>query len=335
MCFQKRSLRTFVVLILILAACFCISLSVGESGAGFSDLIKVFSGQASRSTYLIMMRIRLPRLVACLVAGGSLALSGGLLQTLTRNPLADSGILGINAGAGMMVALVIAYFSLEKPWVMQVLPALAMLGGCVTILLVYFVARIPQKGISPVRLIIAGVGLSTMMSGVMVSIVGNVNRYKVDAIVNWLSGRISGDNWRTLVIISPLLLLLWGIAYSKSQDLNILNLQEQTAVALGLNVKSSRGFVLFLATALAALSVIIVGNITFVGLVSGHLARRYIGGDHRVFLPATCLLGMILLLVADSLGRVLLVGTGIPTGLIVSVLGAPYFLVLMGRLNAS
>ncbi|MGT2757007.1 FecCD family ABC transporter permease [Streptococcus ovuberis] len=330
----KNHLWLFGILTILLFVSFIFSLSLGDSGADFSDVLRVFSGKASQQVYQIIMRIRLPRILAYMVAGGSLALSGSLLQTLTRNPLADSGILGINAGAGLVVAIVIAYFSLESRWMIRLMPMLAMLGGCLVIVIVYHIAKKGDQGLSPVRLIITGVGLSSMISGTMVSIVGNVNPYKVEAIVNWLSGRGTGGNWRTVTVMVPLLIVLWCLTYYFSHKLNVLSLHEQTALALGLDVPKERLRVLVLATGLAALSVVLVGNVTFVGLVSGHVSRRLIGANHRLSLPASLMFGMLLLLVADSIGRILLVGTGIPTGLIVASLGAPYFLYLMAQLRS-
>ncbi|MFC3927133.1 FecCD family ABC transporter permease [Streptococcus caprae] len=321
----------FTGLILALAVVVIGSLAFGYSKSSLWDVIEVLIGRANSGTVLIITRIRLPRILACLLGGASLALAGLLLQTLTRNPLADSGILGINAGAGMVIACVISYWSVESRSVILALPFFAMLGGILTIMVVYLIARKKNHGISPIRLIITGVGISSMLSGTMVSIVGNIDRYRVDYIVSWLSGKVSGDDWTTLTMIAPLLIILWGLAYSRSRSLNIMNLNEQTALALGLQLQKERLITLSLATALAAISVVLVGNITFVGLVTGHIARKWLGGDHRLTMPASMILGMVLLLIADTIGRVLLVGTGIPTGLIVSCIGAPYFLYLMSR----
>ncbi len=331
---SKTRLSVFIILILLLFCILIVSLSIGDSSFSIVEVLKVIIGKASSAMNLIITRIRLPRILASTIGGASLALSGMLLQTLTRNPLADSGILGINTGAGMVIALVISYANIENHAVITFLPFLAMLGGCLTIFLVYMIARKKNHGISPVRLIITGVGVSTMLSGTMVSIVGNINQYKVDYIVSWLSGRVSGGNWTTLSIITPLLILLWVLTYSRSHSLNIMNLNEQTALALGLNLQRERFVTLVLATGLSALSVVLVGNITFAGLVAGHITRRFLGSDHRVSLPASMLVGSIILLTADTIGRVLLVGTGIPTGIVVSVIGAPYFLYLMLKMKS-
>ncbi|MGT2828889.1 FecCD family ABC transporter permease [Streptococcus hillyeri] len=321
--------RIFILLILVTLFLALLSLSLGSSHLSLVTVIKTLLGQTDDKTRLIILTIRLPRILAALIAGASLAISGLLLQTLTRNPLADSGILGINAGAGLIIALAISIFKTTAPQFITLLPLMAMLGALTTVMIVYFISRKPNHDIDPIRLIITGVGLSIMLSGLMVSIIGNIDRFKVDYIINWLSGQISGDNWKTLALLSPFLILLLGLSYSRSRSLNIMTLNEQTATALGLNLQKERLITLLLSTALASLSVIIVGNITFIGLISGHISRRFVGGNHLILFPITFLMGMLILLIADTIGRVFLVGTGIPTGLVVSLIGAPYFLYLM------
>lgn len=306
-----------------------ISLSLGSSHLSLISIVKAFLGMTDHKTQFIILSIRLPRILATLVAGASLALSGMLLQTLTQNPLADSGILGINAGAGIVVATTISLMTVTNPTILALLPFLAMAGAFITVFTVFLISRKKNHDISPVRLIITGVGVSTMLSGIMISIVGNIDRFKVEYVVNWLSGRVSGDDWQTLLIVSPLLIGLWLLTYSRSRSLNIMALNEQTATALGLKLQKERLITLLLATALAALSVVLVGNITFIGLLAGHITQKYVGRNHFFALPAGLLVGMLILLIADTLGRVFLVGTNIPTGIVVSIIGAPYFLYLM------
>ncbi|MGT2832600.1 FecCD family ABC transporter permease [Streptococcus halotolerans] len=330
---KKRTKPTFLTLVFLLVTCFFLALSIGYANASIMDLVDVLTGQASRGMALIITQIRLPRIMACLLGGGSLALSGLLLQNLTKNPLADSGILGINAGAGLMVALVIGYSDLSDISTTALTPFLAMFGGAATIVLVYWISRKKNHGVNPTRLIIAGIGMSSLLSGLMVTIVSGIDDFKVDFIVSWLSGSISGASWPRILGFAPALLLLWVITYTRSQSLNIMNLNEQTALTLGLDLHKERVVVLFLSTALASLSVVLIGNITFIGLVAGHITRQLLGGDHHLTIPSSIILGMILLLVADTIGRVLLVGTGVPTGIIVTLIGAPYFLYLMTRVK--
>ncbi|MEQ9763074.1 iron ABC transporter permease [Streptococcus sp. ZJ151] len=333
MAHKKRTKPTFLILIFLLLTCFFLALSIGYANASIMDLVDVLTGQSSRGMTLIITQIRLPRIMACLLGGGSLALSGLLLQNLTKNPLADSGILGINSGAGLMVALAVGYSDLSDSNTTALTPFLAMFGGAATIVLVYWISRKKNHGVNPTRLIIAGIGMSSILSGLMVTVVSGIDDFKVDFIVSWLSGSISGGSLPRILGFAPALLLLWIITYTRSQSLNIMNLNEQTALALGLDLHKERVVMLVLSTALASLSVVLIGNITFIGLVAGHITRQLLGGDHHLTIPSSIILGMILLLVADTIGRVLLVGTGVPTGIIVTLIGAPYFLYLMTRVK--
>ena len=309
---RQRLITSYLVLTGLLGLSILLSLSMGYARSSFLDVIDLILGQSSSAMTFIMTTIRLPRIIACLFGGASLAISGMLLQTLTKNPLADSGILGINTGAGFMIALVIGYLNITSASAISL-------------------ARKKNHGISPTRLIVTGVGVSTMLSGVMVSITSTLSPDKMDYIISFLSGKVSGATWENISLFAPIFVLLWIITYSRSRYLNIMALNEQTALALGLDLKRERLITIILSTALAALSVVMIGNITFVGLVAGHITRRFMGGDHRIILPFGMMTGMILLLVADTIGRVLLVGSGIPTGLIVSCIGAPYFLWLMSK----
>ena len=332
---MKKNKQSFsiIILIILLLLVFILSLSMGYAKSSLIDVIEVLVGKSSSSMIFIITKIRLPRIIACMLGGASLALSGMLLQTLTKNPLADSGILGINTGAGLVITIMVGFLDMTNPMTIALMPLFAMIGGILTIFIVYFMSRKKNNNISPTRLIITGVGMSSMLSGVMVSLISKINDFKMTYIVEWLSGKVNGGDWTTLAIFSPLLLLIWILTYSRSHSLNIMNLNEQTALTLGLNLQRERLYTLILSTALASLSVVLVGNITFVGLVSGHITRRFLGNDHRISLPASMLVGMIILLLADTIGRILLVGTGIPTGIIVSMIGAPYFLYLMTTID--
>ena len=228
-----------------------------------------------------------------------------------------------------MIAIMVGLLDVTNSMMIALMPFLAMLGGILTICTVYFVSRQKNQPISPTRLIITGVGISSLLSGIMISIIANLDTSKMDYIVSWLSGKVSGGNWQTLMILAPLLLITWLLTYSQSYALNIMSLNEETAIALGLNLKRECLYTLILSTALAALSVVLVGNITFIGLLAGHITRQLLGSDHRISLPSSLLIGMIIFLIADTVGRVCLVGTGIPTGLVVAVIGAPYFLYLI------
>ncbi|MGT2721725.1 FecCD family ABC transporter permease [Streptococcus porcinus] len=328
---MKHLNKVQLILLLTLLVIFLsiVTLGIGDSSFSLKAISNLILGKADSTTVFILTKIRLPRLLAALFGGASLALSGNILQTLTKNPLADSGILGINAGAGIVIAIFTAFGFLETSTSLYSLPFFAMIGSGLSVTLVYHMSHIKNRPLNPVTLIITGVGLSMMLSSLMIALVGNVNRYKTDYIVTWLSGRITGDDWPTLKVILPLLIILWLISYWQAYQLNLMNLSDDMSITLGFQLRKERRLSLILSSSLAALSVVLVGNIAFVGLMAGHLSRQLAGEDHRLNLPTSFLLGMLLMLIADTITRVFLVGSNIPTGILVSIIGAPYFLYLM------
>ncbi|KAF1174031.1 ferrichrome ABC transporter permease [Streptococcus agalactiae] len=331
----QKNKAPFVLIssVIILLLLILVSISLGYANTSVIDVLKLISGKSDDAFLFIITNIRLPRIIVCIFGGASLGIAGLLLQTLTKNPLADSGILGINAGAGLVIALTIGTFNVSNPTILYFSPLFAMFGGLVTIFLIYLMSYRRNHNISPTRLIVTGIGISTIISGVMISIISQSNNQKMDMIVEWLSGKITISSWTTIITFIPILILLWGLAYSRSRHLNIMNLNEQTALALGLHLKKERIYTLMLTSSLAAISVVLIGNITFIGLLAGHLSRRLLGNNHKIILPSCLLIGAIILLVSDTIGRLLLVGTGIPTGLVVSIIGAPYFLWLMTKVD--
>lgn len=322
---KKRIYRLCFLLVVIIILAIC----GGYQWLSLQEVIATFTFAANDQLMTVMWTFRLPRIIVCLFAGSALAVSGLLLQNLTKNPLADSGILGINVGAGLIIGLVITLFNQLSSALLVLLPFFAMLGGCITVAIVFFFAYQRHSGLNPIRLIIAGVGISTLISGVMVMLTASINKDKVEYIVKWLSGTISGDNWSMIMITLPILIIVLFMVYRRSHHLNIMALNDLTIIALGLNLQKERIINLLLATALTAISVVLVGNIAFIGLIAGHLSRRLGGTKHQYSLIVAMLIGAILLISADLFGRAVLVSSGIPTGIIVAVLGAPYFLWLI------
>lgn len=326
-----KSRLYFSTTILILFILIIYSLSIGESHLGFIDTLFALLGQGNEFTQLIVQDIRLPRILVALIGGAALGLSGLLLQTLTSNPLADSSLLGVNTGAGFVVTLLAITTPFGEGLTFLLMPIFAILGAYGTLLLIYYVSLDSEKKVKPFRLIITGVGIATMMSGLMVSFVGNVNRYKMTYVINWLSGQINGDNWETIFLICPLITFLILLAYSQSLPFNIMLLNEESAQSLGIHLNQKRQLILLISTSLSALSIIMIGNITFIGLIAAHISRIILGPNHRLLIPSTLLMGSLILLVADTISRVFLVGSTIPTGLIVALIGAPYFIYLLSR----
>ncbi|HFI0114429.1 TPA: FecCD family ABC transporter permease [Streptococcus suis] len=318
-----------LLLLLLLTALSLLSLIVGYSKLGLTDLFATLSGQENTATQLIFLKIRLPRLLVSILAGGALAVSGHLFQTLTRNALADSGILGVNAGAGLLLTLALTW-NISFP-LSQAL--LALTGGFLATGLVYLLAYKKGRGIEPTRLVLTGVGLASLFSSSMISLMVRFDRYKLENIIGWLTGRYVGDDWQTISLVGPALLVLCLLSFIRFSRLNILQLEASLGTGLGLDRQKENVMVIFIATILASLSSLLVGNTAFVGLLAGHLAKQIVGKQHQVSLPTAFLIGSILMVLADMVARSFLVGTGIPTGLVLTMIGAPYFLCLLFKTN--
>ena len=328
---KKKNLTLLGTLLLLTILTALLSLAFGDGEFNPNDLLSYLSGQADQAGRFIMEEIRLPRTVVCLLAGASLGMSGLLLQTFTHNPLADSGTLGINAGAGIVITLAISQLEITDPLYIRYLPFVAMLGGLATVGVTYLISHKKGEAISPVKIIISGVTLSTILSSSMIAIVGRVDRNKLTYVINWLAGKITGDSWESLIVVGPLLLLLWIITYTRARHLNILSLNDETALGLGLSLKKERRLLLILASGLVAFSLSLAGNIAFIGMLASHISKRFLPNDHRLTLPSALLWGALIMVLADTFTRTFLVGTAIPTGITISIIGAPYFLYLLHR----
>lgn len=321
----------FGAALVLLFLVFLISMAAGYISLTPAQLLRTIAGSGTERENLILFDFRLPRILITVLAGMSFAVAGGVLQSITKNPLADPGILGIHSGAGVMVVLYISFFSVEPGSFVYILPLFAFLGGMITAAIIYVLSYKRGEGIHPFRLVLNGVGLATAWSGAVLMISIRLERSDYQFMANWLAGNIWGDDWPFVFAFLPWLVLFFLIIFARLQALNLLNVDEQAAIGLGVRVEKERWILLFSAVALASAAVSVTGGISFVGLIAPHMARRLVGPRHQVFLPLSALIGAILLLSADTIGRVILDPKGIPAGVIVAVIGAPYFLYLLSR----
>ncbi len=279
----------------------------------------------------MLFSIRLPQIIITLLGGMALALSGSILQTVTRNDLADPGIIGINSGAGVAIAIFFLFFPTEGGSFVYVLPLVAFLGAFITAIFIYLFSYNRRTGIQPVKLVLTGVGFSMALSGIMVVLISSAEREKVDFIAKWLAGNIWGTDWPFIIALLPWLIILIPFVLYKANRLNILGLNEPVAIGLGISIEKERIVVLLAAVALAASAVSVTGGIAFVGLIAPHIAKALVGSRNQLFIPVAILIGGWFLLVADTIGRNLIEPNGIPAGIIVALIGAPYFMYLLLR----
>lgn len=304
-----------------------LALLVGSSWVSPASILYGFLGEESSISSLIVLQIRLPRIIVAAVCGIGLALSGCVLQGVTGNVLADPGILGINAGAGACVMLLLSVFPALQGMSSLFQPLAALIGslGAVTFLALL---AFRQGRIQPRLLLLGGIAISAGFTALMLVIGADMENASYQSVARWLTGTLWGSSWRHVVLMLPYVLLL-PLLYSHHRVLDILGLGSDTAVALGVEVEKERRLLLACAAASAAFSISVSGGIGFVGLVSPHIARRLVGGRHRALLPASALVGALVVLWADTLGRIVLPGGELPVGIVVALVASPYFIFLL------
>jgi iron complex transport system permease protein len=314
---------------------FFISLNTGMIQISPLDVMKTLIGLGTEKQGIVLFDFRMPRMVVAILIGAGLAVSGAILQGVSRNGLADPGILGINAGAGLAVVLFIFYFqgstmssyNFPKEITIFIMPFFAFLGSALAAFLIYLLAW--KNGVTPIRLILVGIGVGSGFGAAIIIFQLKMNPQDfMDATV-WLSGSIWGTNWKFVLSVLPWMVILIPYAVYKARYLNVLNLGDRLATGLGTRVEKERRKLLGVAVGLAGASVAVGGGISFLGLVAPHLARRLVGPKHEVLIPTSALMGALLLLVANLIGQNLLAPSEIPIGLVVSALGAPYFIYLL------
>lgn len=328
---DRKMWTTMILLFIAIIAAFFLSLNIGYIKLAPLEVLQTIVGKGESGNEVILFDFRLPRMVIAILIGAGVGISGAIMQGVSKNDLADPGILGINAGAGFAVVLYI-FFSGGTTgslgaFSIFALPFTALLGALTAAILIYIISW--KNGITPTRLILVGIGINSAFAALLIifQLKLSPNDFKQASI--WLSGSIWGTSWTFVLAILPWIVLLIPFTLYKSRYLNVLNLGDQVATGLGTKVEKERRILLIVAVALAGSSVSVGGGIAFLGLVAPHLGRRLVGPRHERFLPVTALIGALLLLVSDTLARNILAPSEIPVGLVVAVIGAPYFLYLL------
>lgn len=268
--------------------------------------------------------LRFPRIFIAMFGGAATAVSGVLLQAVMKNPLADPGIIGVSSGASLAAVLITAFL----PSVFFFTPFIAFLGGMVAFLLVYSLSW--KGGLSPLRIILVGVAVNAMFTGLMSAFnSGTGSSYSGAAsIVNANITQKTWDDFGTLVVY-----VVVGIiaSFFVCGRCNLLALEDKTARSLGVNVTRSRIVISVIAVLLASISTAVIGPISFLGLIVPHIARLLVGSDHKVLVPYSVLLGAFTLLLADTIGRTIAAPYEISAAVIMSVVGGPFFIILLRR----
>ena len=317
-----RAIGFYVITLSLMVLLFGLSIRLGTYTLSFEEIWAAF--QPDDKNYFTLMEYRLPRAVLAVLLGGALAISGVLVQSVVRNPLASPDILGINNAAGLIAVSVLMFLpNLAFYW----MPIFAFLGGVLSFVILWIVCGFNFR---PIKMAIIGVALSALWAAISHYLM-LTNPVEINTAMLWLTGSLWGRSWSYLNVVLPWLVVLLPLPFIFCRDLDTLGLGENKASTLGVTVNKVQISVLVLAVALSTTAVAICGPIAFLGLVAPHLARRLVGGRHRTLLPAALIIGALLLQLSDILARVIDPPTELPAGILTAIIGAPYFFYLLMR----
>ncbi len=323
---DRRVPPVLALALLAMLAAMVVNIGVGEYPIPPLDVVRTVLGlpTGNEDYSFIVNTLRLPRMLVAALVGLALGISGAIMQGLTRNPLADPGILGISAGAGL-VAVTLIVVVREVP--AGVIPLAAFAGAVTVAALIYLLAW--RGGDSPIRLILVGIGLGAICHAATTLMITFGDIWDVQRALIWLTGSVYGRSWTEFWSIAPWVAIFGPLALLLARDLNALNLGEEVARGLGSPVALRRGLLLMTAVALAAATVAAAGTIGFVGLMAPHIGRRLVGPDHSGLLPTAGVIGALIVVTADLAGRTLFAPVELPVGLLIAVIGAPFFIGLL------
>jgi iron complex transport system permease protein len=317
---------SLVALFLLLASLGLLSVAIGTREVAWHEILAALQGQID-SVGEAAVATRIPRTLLAAIAGGALGLAGAIMQGVTRNPLADPGILGINIGASLAVVIGLAWFGMSMA---HAYVWMAILGAGLTSVFVYAIGSLGRGGATPLKLALAGAATSVALSCFTIAVVLPRNDI-AGGVRSWQIGGVGGATFDTIQLVLPFLLVGFAISLLSARKLNMLSLGDDLAAGLGEKVALARGTAGVGAILLCGATTAACGPIGFVGLVVPHLCRLLVGVDHRWLLPFSALSGASLLLLADVVGRLVARPSELEVGVVTAFLGAPFFIWIVRR----
>lgn len=329
---NKKFTLVVGILVILIITTFLVSLNTGSLAIAPSDVIKTLIGQGSKSQEIAIFKLRLPRIVIGILVGTALAIAGTILQGVTKNDLADSGILGINSGAALFVVVYIfimngnVYDGISNMTIFT-MPLVALSGAIFGAFLIYILAW--KNGINSSRLLLIGIGINVAFTSILTIFQLKFTTQEFNRVMAWTSGSIWGASWKYVLAILPFILVFVILTIYKSRYLDALNLGDEVATGLGVEVEKERRKLIIYAVILAGVATSVAGSIAFLGLIAPHIARKLVGPKHKNLIPTAALVGSLILLVGDTIARNIIAPMELPVGIVVSVIGVPYFIYLM------
>jgi iron complex transport system permease protein len=323
---RRSRLLGLVVVLAALAFLCALSVAIGTRDVFWSDILMALRGHTDNISQAAVA-VRLPRTLLALLAGASLGLAGAIMQGVTRNPLADPGILGVNMGASLAVVVGVAWFSIASAYAYIMV---AILGAGISAVFVYVIGSMGRGGATPLKLALAGAATSVAFSSLVIAVVLPRNDI-AGGIRAWQIGGVGGATFERISHVLPFLIVGFAISLLSARKLNSLALGDELAAGLGERVATARAIASFGAILLCGATTAICGPIGFLGLVVPHLCRLLVGVDHRWLLPFSALSGACLLLAADIMGRIVARPAELDVGIVTALVGAPFFIWIVRR----
>ena len=306
-------------MIVLLVALFFAAVNIGSLKVSFPELLKGLFVKYNEDVATIY-DLRFPRIVISMLAGAAIAVSGVLFQAVLKNPLADPGIIGISSGASFAAVLITAF----APTLFFFTPLFAFLGG----VLVYSLSW--KGGLSPLRIILVGVAVDAMFTGLS-SALNSMNGGNMSGVAAIVNGNITMKTWDDVKTLVPYVIIGLVLALIMTKMCNLLALEDKTARSLGINVNAMRIVISLIAVLLASISTAVAGVISFLGLIVPHIGRILVGSDHKALVPFSALFGAFTFLLADTIGRTIAAPYEVSASIIMSVVGGPFFIILLRR----
>lgn len=318
-----RATASFVVIAVLLIILFFAAINIGSLKVTFGQLLKGLFVEFDKDVATVY-DLRFPRIIISMLAGAAIAVSGVLFQAVLKNPLADPGIIGISSGAGFAAVLVTAFV----PSLYFFTPLVAFLGGVVAFFLVYCLSW--KGGLSPLRIILTGVAINSFFTGLS-SAFNSMSGGNMTGVASIVEGNITQKTWDDVYMLVPYVIAGLILAVIFIGECNLLSLEDRTARGLGVNVNTTRIVISLVAVLLASISTAIAGAISFLGLIVPHIGRILVGSDHKRLIPFSALAGAFTFLLADTIGRTIASPYEVSAAIIMSVVGGPFFIVLLRR----
>ena len=325
---QNNKIKTITLIgILLLFISVILSITYGAKSVGLSDVIDALLGRNLEDYNVNVVQARLPRTLFGIIAGASLSISGVLMQSITRNPIADPSILGVNTGASLFIVFGISFFNIQSKLSYI---GLAFAGALLTSIFVYRLASLGYSGATPIKLAISGAAISTALSS-LISIIVMPDSSVMTSFRFWQIGSIGGTSTDDILLLLPFTVLAIVVSFLLSDNLDTMLLSEETAIALGLNIGRTRILAALCGVLLCACTTALAGPISFIGLMIPHLIRSSIGSSHKPLIILSGIYGGAILIISDVLGRILGAPGELESGIMTALIGAPVFIYIIRK----